>query len=123
MAFPGSEELVAAAEGKLGRRLPEALRERLIRENGGEIRADRQLWTLYPVWDASNRKSIARTASHILRENHAHRRDWPEILPGTHFAIADNGGGDLLVLGRDGDDVYFWDHETGDMTPVKVKWS
>jgi hypothetical protein len=123
MAFPGSGELVAAAEAKLGRRLPEAHRERLIRENGGEIRADGQWWTLYPVWDASNRKTIARTANHILRENEAHRRDWPDILPATHFAIADNVGGDLLLLGPDGDDVLFWDHETGDITPVKVTWS
>jgi hypothetical protein len=122
MSFPGSEELVGAAEARLGRRLPEAHRQRLIRENGGEVRADRQVWTLYPVWDASNRKTIARTANHIIRENEAHRRDWPDIFPPNHFAIADNGGGDVLLLGPEGDDVLFWDHETGDMTPVAVKW-
>jgi hypothetical protein len=55
-------------------------------------------------------------------ENEAHRRDWPDIFPSNHFAIADNGGGDVLLLGPDGDDVLFWDHETGDMTPVNVKW-
>lgn len=100
MAFPGSEELVAAAEARLGRRLPEAHRERLLRENGGEVRADRQTWTLYPVWDASNRKTIARTANHIIRENEApptrlarhlspgplrHRRQrrWRRVATGT----------------------------------------
>ncbi len=122
MPFPGSEELVAAAETQLGRRLPEAHRVRLARENGGEVRADRQSWTLYPVWDASNRRTIARTANHILRENEAHRRDWPDILPPNHFAIADNVGGDLLVLGPEADTVLFWDHETGALAPVVVKW-
>jgi hypothetical protein len=108
MPFPGSEEMVAAAETKLGRRLPDVHRQRLIRNNGGEVRADSQSWTLYPVWDASNRKTIARTANHILRENEAHRRDWPDILPDNHFAIADNVGGDLLVLGPEGDAIMFW---------------
>jgi hypothetical protein len=54
MAFPGSEELIAAAEATLGRRLPDAHRTRLIRENGGEVHAARDHWTLYPVWDRTD---------------------------------------------------------------------
>ena len=122
MAFAGSEELVAAAEAKLGRRLPEVHRARLIRENGGEIRALRDHWTLYPVWDSSNRKTMGRTANHILRENEALRRDWPDMLPEGFIAIADNGTGDLLVLSPGDNDVRFWDHETSELSPVKVKW-
>jgi hypothetical protein len=121
MAFAGSEELVAAAEAKLGRRLPDSLRTRLISENGGEIRAAREDWALYPVWDASNRKTMGRTANHILRENDSLRREWPH-LPDGFIAIADNGGGDLLVLPPDDDEVMCWDHETGELSPVKVEW-
>ena len=51
MAFAGSDALVVAAEKVLMRRLPEPHRERLIRENGGEIRAAGDVWTLFPVWD------------------------------------------------------------------------
>jgi hypothetical protein len=95
VAFSGSEELVAAAEAKLGRRLPDAHRQQLIRTNGGEVRASREWWTLYPVWDASNRKTISRTANHILRENETLHRDWPDVLPSDAIAMADNAGGDL----------------------------
>jgi hypothetical protein len=120
--FPGSEELVAAMEVRLGRRLPGAHRERLIRENGGEIRADRQNWTLYPVWDPTNRKTMGRSANHIVRENEALRNDWADMLPDGCIAIADNGGGDLLLLEPGRDDVLLWDHETGESSPVTVNW-
>ena len=122
MAFAGSEELVAAAEAVLGRTLPEAHRTRLIRENGGEIRAMRDTWTLFPVWDPTNRKTMGRTANHIVRENEALRRDWPDVLPERWVAIADNGAGDYLVLSPADDVVRFWDHETGELTPVQARW-
>jgi hypothetical protein len=123
MAFPGNEELVAAAEAALGRTLPEVHRSRLIRENGGEVRAQREDWSLYPVWDPTNRKTMGRTANHIIRENEALRRDWPDVLPEGFVAIADNDGGDLLVLPPTDDVVLFWDHETAAMTPVEVRWT
>jgi hypothetical protein len=123
MAFPGSEEMVAAAEQDLGRRLPDAHRRRLVRKNGGEIEANGFEWTLYPVWDPSSRKTIGRTANHIVRENNALRADWPDILPDGFVAIADNGEGDLLVVAPDSDDVEFWDHETRERTVTKPRWS
>jgi hypothetical protein len=66
---------------------------------------------------------MGRTANHIVRENDALRRDWPDALPAGFIAIADNGGGDLLVLAPGRDDVLFWDHETGDATPISVRWT
>jgi hypothetical protein len=114
--------LVAAAEETLGRKLSEQHRQRLIRENGGEIRALREYWTLYPVWDATNRKTMGRTANHIVRENQALRREWPDIWPEGYIAIADNGGGDYLVLLPGDMVVRSWDHETGVLTPVDVRW-
>jgi hypothetical protein len=107
MAFPGSEELIAAAEGLLGRRLPDAHRTRLIRENGGEVRAARDHWTLYPVWDPSTRTTMGRTANHIIRENEGLRREWPDALPEGFIAMADNSGADLLVLPPGKDDVRY----------------
>jgi hypothetical protein len=122
MAFPGSEDLVAAAEGAVGRRLPEAHRRRLIRENGGEIEAAGEHWALYPVWDGTDRRTVARTTNHLIRENDALRREWPDVLPPAYIAIADNGGGDMLVLGPAGDDILFFDHETGRLAIVSVRW-
>ena len=66
---------------------------------------------------------MGRTANHILRENEALRREWPDVLPEGCIAIADNDGGDLLVLSPTDDVVRFWDHETGAMTPVEVQWT
>jgi hypothetical protein len=122
MAYAGSEASVAAAEEQLGRRLPRSHRERLILENGGEIRAAGESWTLFPVWDPTDRKTMGRTANHILRENLALKKDWPDILLDGVIAIADNGGGDLLVLAPGDDVVWLWDHETGEMSPVDVSW-
>ena len=122
MPFAGSEALVAAAETALGRRLPDAHRDRLIRENGGEVRAARETWSLYPVWDGSNRKTIARTTNHIVRENDYWRHEWPDTLPAGYLTIGENVGGDHLVLGPDQDDVLFWDHETGELTRIDVNW-
>ncbi len=122
MPYPGNEELVAAAEEALGRKLSAQHRQRLIQQNGGEVRALREYWTLYPVWDATNRKTMGRTANHIVRENQGLRREWPDVWPEGCIAIADNGGGDYLVLSPADDVVRFWDHETGELTPVQVRW-
>ena len=122
MAYPGSEELVAAEEAQIGRRLPPAHRERLIRENGGEVEADGQVWTLMPVRDATDRKTTGRSANHIVRENEALRREPWDRFPEGCLAIADNGGGDLLVIVPGSDDVFFWDHETGELAAVTVDW-
>ena len=94
----------------------------MIRKNGGEIEAAGETWTLYPVWDNTDRKTVARTANHIIRENQALRRDWPDVMPPGFIAIADNDGGDMLVLGPDEDDVLYWDHETGELAHVAVHW-
>jgi hypothetical protein len=78
MPFPIDEERIERAERELGRRLPSELRPRLMRDNGGEIAAmpvakeQRRdfdpYWDLHPVWDDSDQRRAARTASHIVRE-------------------------------------------------------
>jgi cell wall assembly regulator SMI1 len=78
MPFAVSEERVALAERELGRRFPRQLRQRLMRDNGGEVTAAPvgdeaaadfdPYWELHPVWDDGNRKRAARTASHVVRE-------------------------------------------------------
>jgi len=122
MAFPGSEDLVAVAEAGLGRRLPQPHRRRLIRENGGEVEAAGEDWTLYPVWDDLDRRTIARTSNHVVRENEVLRREAPRLRPPGLVAIADNGAGDLLLLGPETDEILHWDHETGLLTEVAVRW-
>src|SRR4029078_445689 len=96
VASAGSGGVGAAAEAALGRRLPAGHRQRLIRENGGEIEAAGDVWTLYPVWDDTDRRTGARTAHHLIRENEVLRREWPEVMPPGFIVIGDDGGGDML---------------------------
>ena len=68
MPFPVEVDRIHEAERLLGHKLPMDLRVRLHRENGGEVRALGDMWRLFPVFDASDRRRIARTAYHIVRE-------------------------------------------------------
>ncbi len=120
MGFRVEEHLIVAAENALERRLPDALRERLLRNNGGEIEAVDDDWTLHPVADTSDRKRAGRTASDVVRET-MQARDWPGF-PVSAIAIANNGTGDLLILRAGSDSIELWDHESEECTPVEINW-
>jgi hypothetical protein len=125
VAFPADEKRVDAAESAIGRRFPPELRDRLLRDNGGEVIVrgapeEDDVWQLHPVWDDSDRKRAGRTANHVVRETEEARAAG---LRGDAVAIASNGTGDLLVLLGEDDDPRWWDHETGDTQRVSVNWS
>lgn len=120
MPFPVEMALIHEAERQLGRTLPMDLRVRLHRDNGGGVRAAGDMWTLFPVFDPTDRRKITRTANHIIRETRA-ARGWPGF-PADAIAIAENGGGDYLILQAGSEEVEFWDHETGEIEPVDVDW-
>jgi cell wall assembly regulator SMI1 len=130
VAFPVDEQRVARAEREVRRRLPPDLRERLMRENGGEITAtpirDNEpsdfdpYWDLHPVWDDSDRRRAARSASHIVRET-AEARAWPDFPVGA-IPFASNGTADRLVVLQDSDDFLYWNHEDGSTLPVRIWW-
>ena len=121
MAFPVAEIHIAAEEQKLGRVLPVELRARLLRQNGGEVRTSDDIWQIFPVFDPSDRKRIARTANHIERET-ASLRKWTDFPAGT-VALAANGSGDALILCAGSGTSRRWHHETGKATLVVVEWS
>jgi hypothetical protein len=120
MPFPVEVALIHEAERQLAWMLPMDLRVRLHRNNGGEIRAADDVWQLFPVFDPSDRRRITRTANHIVRETQAARAR--ARFPDGAIAIADNGGGDLLIVRAGSEEIEFWDHETGDSCPVDVGW-
>jgi hypothetical protein len=119
MAFPVDKSRIDDEEVKLGKKLPALLRARLGRENGGELRAAGEVWWLHPVWDATDRRTIARTANHIARETES-ARGWAGFPEGA-IAIAENGSGDRLILLDE--EIHIWDHETGEATRLDdIDW-
>ena len=120
MAFNVSEEFVIAAEKVLGARLPESYRKSMQIENGGQVEAMSDYWTLVPIQDKSDRKRIARTSYDIVREtgDMAEWVGWPEAA----VKIAQNGTGDALLFKIEGSacakEVYHWDHETGETIKI-----
>lgn len=126
MPFPASEEHIAQEEAKLIRRLPEPLRSRLSRNNGGEIACldpdwD-EWWRLYPVWDPTDRRTVGRTANNIVRETESLRRELGGIFPEA-IAVGANDGGDHLIVRAGCTEIEIWDHETGEVVPAALDWN
>jgi hypothetical protein len=122
MGLPVTEERVHDAEQELGREFPPMLRQRLLRENGGDIEVTGYpgdaSWQLHPVWDPTDRRTATRSTAHVVHQTN-------ELVPGSGVpdgavVIAGNGSGDLLLLLAGDDDVHWWDHETHALHPVSL---
>ena len=120
MPFPIDIKYVNETERKLGVKFPPSFVVRMVRNNGGEVSTPPDAWQLYPFLDSSDRKRLARTCNDIVRET-AKAKEWPNFPPQA-VAIGGNGCGDQLVLIPQSDvpthlghEVYFWDHETGEL--------
>jgi hypothetical protein len=128
MPFPTTERFIARAEAELQCMLPLDYRTWLLASNGGELSAADDDWQVFPVFDDSDRKKAARSASHILREV-AFARKW-RGFPAGGVPFAANGSGDLLVFllresssGELAPEVYVWNHETRTATCIAVSLS
>jgi hypothetical protein len=120
MPFDLAEKFIDAVENALGAALPDDYKAAMRLSNGGELEANDDDWTLYPIADTSDKKRLARSANHILIETQG-CREWPNF-PVHALAIANNGAGDQLVYLRNGSSfspiVYAWCHETGKLKEV-----
>jgi hypothetical protein len=65
---------------------------------------------------------MSRTANDIVSETRGAHKSIGD-LPAGSIVIAHNGSGDLLLVPADGDDLAWWNHETGEVQPVTVDWS
>lgn len=120
MPFDLAESFIAATERELGAELPASYKAAMALSNGGEVEVAHDAWQLHPIADTSDRKRLARTANHIIRET-ASLKAWPNF-PANAVAIAANGSGDHLVLIHEGGVfsslVFRWSHETGTIQKV-----
>jgi hypothetical protein len=126
MPFPVDNIYIDRATVKLGIRLPQSYVRYMQRSNGGEVDAAGETWQLFPVFDESDNNRIKRTCNDIVRETKV-AREWAGFPP-SGVAIASNGAGDKLVFLPHNsseslaDQIYWWDHETGNLTIVARKF-
>ena len=117
MAFNLDEKYIKEAENKLGALLPDAYKKEMMQNNGGTIYLDDEDWELFPIADNSDKKRIARSANHIIYETNQANK-WANFPKGA-LAIASDGSGNLLIFKQENgkylDEIYLWNHETGDV--------
>ena len=96
MPFPVDSVFIDRAAEKLGIRLPLSYIAHMQRANGGEVDAADDTWQLFPIYDDSDKKRIARTCNDIVRETKV-AQEWNGFPPNA-VAIASNGTGDKLIF-------------------------
>lgn len=125
MPFDLAEQFILAVEQQLGTALPTAYRLAMLRQNGGELEVEDDVWQQYPIADTSDRKRLSRTANHILKETES-CRGWRFFPPGA-LAIAGNGSGDQLLFLRQGEAfspaVHHWSHDSGQLQQLATDFS
>jgi hypothetical protein len=120
VGLPTNESCIAEAERNGHFRFPLWWKRALLSSNGFAVEANGENWDAFPVMDRSSRKHISRSANHVLQET-AVFRDF-RGFPTDAVAIAGNGSGDCLIFIEGEDDVYVWDHETGNIVIADVNY-
>lgn len=138
MPFPVDKKYILVAEEKLKVKFPSFFHKKMMWENGGAIEFDDRWlevnlsihgwWSIYPFFDASDKKRLKRTCNDIVRENETARMS--SNFPPQAIAIAENGAGDYLVFIKNkqdccllDDQVFWWGHETGELILVANDFS
>ena len=123
MPFPIDIKYINETEAKLGVKFPAAFVNKMTKLNGGSVNSPTDSWELYPFFDTSDRKRLARTSNDIVRETMYSRKS--DHFPSDGVAIGSNGCGDHLILLPQSDapqflshEIYWWDHETGEVFQV-----
>ncbi|MDE0595221.1 MAG: SMI1/KNR4 family protein [Akkermansiaceae bacterium] len=123
MPYPITREEISKTEAMTGYIFPQGVKERMVRDNGGEISVAGDGWQLVPFLDTTDEERVAHTSNDIVRETSSKRSSGG--FPHAGFVIAHNNGGDCLLVVPDpegsktlGDTIYFWDHETRRYEPV-----
>ena len=123
MPFPVDIRYIIETEKELGLEFPDNFKNKMLRENGGELTTETDDWQIFPFFDRSDNKRISRTINHIILET-KQAKEWNNF-PQESVAIAANGFGDFLILfpkennkKKLSEEIYIWFHETGDIEKI-----
>ncbi len=104
---------VERAEETLGVVFPPLYRAWILEKNGGTVRFRDEEWTVNPLFDDTDRRTMRKTASHLVADT-LFVRGYP-TFPGNGVSIAQANVARLVLMPR-GDDpkvlgehVYYWD--------------
>ena len=121
MPFPVDIKYIIETEQELGLVFPNSFKSKMTKENGGELMTEDNDWQQFPFFDKSDNKRISRTCNHIILET-KQARMWNNF---PDNAIVSNGSGDNLILlpfdnnnKKLKEEIYLWQHETGDIQLV-----
>ena len=111
-------EVVESFEKKINRKLPKEYKEFLLKHNGGRVNED--------SFDYNDRYGANGSTLHtiygLLDENDSYDLDYNRrmydgrILEG-YLTIAEDCGGNLILLSLDDGKIYFWDYNLEDDPP------
>ena len=118
MSRPAPIAAIEAAQWAKNSPLPTVLRNHLLESNGGTIEIEGNEWTIYPVLDTSDSKSLSRTINNIGAETQSALKN--PGFPENAVAIGENGFGDLLVFRLGSETLEEWDHETGSTRALTI---
>ena len=128
MPFPITRDLIVESENKLGCTFPESFVNKMMNDNGGSVQPpglseeEAYSWFLFPFYDTSSPKLIARTCNDIVKETIKAREEYG--LPENLVAIGEDGSGGYLVYviedGKCKDEIFAWycDEEVEDLEKV-----
>lgn len=120
MPFPIEEKYIIDTENILEVKFPPIFKKKMMSNNGGTLdpsQSSIEFIQLYPFFDKSSRKRIARTCNHIGAETKS-AIDANYGFPTNAVSIGDDGTGNLIILMHNGNKqldefIYMWNHETG----------
>ncbi|WP_439185925.1 SMI1/KNR4 family protein [Carboxylicivirga taeanensis] len=123
MPFPVEEKYIVETENEIGLKFPDSFRDKMKRENGGELIINGNDWTIHPFFDKTDRKRISRTSNHIIYET-KEAKNWREFPKNAIVIGSDSYGNKLILLPKRfskkklQDIIYEWNHETGKINKV-----
>ena len=110
MAKPVEEKYIQKSELHFQGSFPASYRNSMKSENGGTVATEDDYWELFPIFDETNKKSIAKTIYNIVKETEK-LKNTPGF-PDNAIAIGENGCGDILIIFPDQNQVHKWFHES-----------
>jgi hypothetical protein len=118
MPFPVDEKNIQETEAALRIKFPEAFREKMLRQNGGEITIQDTNWRIFPIADTSTSERAKATENDIIRATKSAKKIY--TFPNDGIAFAVNDAGDHLVFVKEyyhsdklKNGVFYWNRSIG----------